>query len=326
MSAAEQAGGRFRILALDGGGIKGGYTASVLATLEETTGHSCQQSFDLIAGTSTGGILALGLGLGLSAKDICSFYADKGDDIFPLSGVAGRAGRALRQLVRPKHDAARLRAALASVFGDHTLGESKTRLVIPAYDVTEARVYLFKTAHHRYLQVDRELSAVDVAMATSAAPTFFAAAAIARTGAARYVDGGVWANCPAMVAVVEAVHFLGVAPQDIDLLSIGTTSAPFVVSARRSAGGLLRWGAALVELLMTSQVQGAQAQASLLAGGWHRINHVTTPGRFGLDRVESTAELIELGRSDAVKRATLDVVEQRFLNGTPVESFLPARR
>jgi hypothetical protein len=130
-----------------------------------------------------------------------------------------------------------------------------------------------------------------------------------------------------MVALTEAMHFLDVPASDVDILSIGTTSTPFVVSARRSAGGVLGWGAALVELLMTSQVQAVEAQASLLtSNGWHRINHVTGRGRFGLDKAENVPDLIELGRSDAVKRQHLDVVERRFLNGTPAQAFIPVVR
>jgi uncharacterized protein len=80
----------FRILSLDGGGIKGAFTASVLATLEEDTGKSVVDHFDLIAGTSTGGILAIGLGLGLSAREICDFYASKGPEIFPSTSLIQR--------------------------------------------------------------------------------------------------------------------------------------------------------------------------------------------------------------------------------------------
>jgi patatin-like phospholipase/acyl hydrolase len=315
----------FRILALDGGGIKGAYTASVLATLEETTSRACRDHFDLIAGTSTGGIIAIGLGLGLSARDLCKFYAERGNDIFPVSGVVGQRLRAARQLFRPKHDAMRLRSALMSAFGERKFGESTCRLVIPAYDMTESRVYLFKTAHHERFKFDVNLTAVDVALATAAAPTLFAAATILRAGDARYVDGGVWANSPALVALTEATHFLSVPPADVDILSIGTTSTPFVVSARRSAGGVVGWGASLIELLMTSQVQAVEAQASLLTNnGWHRINHVTGRGRFGLDKAENVRDLIELGRSDAIKRQHLQTIEHRFLNGTHIQPFIPA--
>jgi|NGEPerStandDraft_6_1074524.scaffolds.fasta_scaffold07929_2 patatin-like phospholipase/acyl hydrolase len=313
----------FRILALDGGGVKGAYAASVLATLEETTQCSCRDYFDLISGTSTGGIIALGLALGRTAREMCNFYAEYGDDIFPISGVAARAMQTTRQLVRPKHDATRLRAALKSVFEDRTLAESSCRLVIPAYDLTEGRVFLFKTGHHTRFRFDIGLTAVDVAMATSAAPTLFTPAMIRRGGHAQYIDGGVWANCPALVALTEAMHFLDAAPTDVDILSIGTTSQPFVVSRRRSAGGVLHWGSALIELIMTSQVQAVEAQASLLTeGGWHRINHITGRGRFGLDLAESTDDLIELGRSDAVKKANLSAVEKRFLNDTPAPPFV----
>jgi hypothetical protein len=175
--------------------------------------------------------------------------------------------------------------------------------------------------------VDLELSAVDVALATAAAPTFFAAANIRRTAGARYVDGGIWANCPALVGLTEAVHFLDIPPRSIDILSIGTTSHPFVVTAQVSASGLLGWSTALVELLMTSQVQATEAHAQLLtSGGWHRINHRTERGRFGLDKADRAPDLMELGRSDAVKRQHLDVVRQRFLNGTRAQPYLPVAK
>lgn len=81
----------FRILSLDGGGIKGAFGASVLATLEENTGCAIVDHFDLITGTSTGGIIALGLGLGLSARSIVDFYSEKGPTIFPSTSLTQRA-------------------------------------------------------------------------------------------------------------------------------------------------------------------------------------------------------------------------------------------
>lgn len=314
----------FRVLALDGGGIKGAYTASVLATLEEDTGCRAVEHFDLITGTSTGGIIAIGLGLGLTAREICDFYRLQGGDIFPLSGVVGSNLGTLRQLVRPKHDTDKLRVALDGIFGDRRFGGSRCRLVVPAYDVTEGRVFIFKTGHHPRFRYDVDLPAVDVAMATAAAPTYFGAVPVAGHQGATYVDGGVWANCPAMVALIEATQFLDIEPDDVDILSIGTTTAPLSVSRRRQIGGVIQWGAGLIELLMTSQVQAVLAQVALLTdGGLVRINHHTARGRFGLDKVESAGELIALGRSDAVKKSILDTVRARFLNGVPATSFTP---
>jgi uncharacterized protein len=124
----------FRILSLDGGGIKGAFTASVLATLEEDTGKSVVDHFDLIAGTSTGGILAIGLGLGLSAREICDFYASKGPEIFPSTSLIQRTSGFFRQLFGPKHSHSVLRSALEEVLGKRKFGESSCRLLIPTYD------------------------------------------------------------------------------------------------------------------------------------------------------------------------------------------------
>jgi hypothetical protein len=91
--------------------------------------------------------------------------------------------------------------------GDRALGEAKTRLVIPSYDVNTGKIYLFKTPHHQRHSHHTDLTAVDVALATSAAPTYFPAHTIP--------GRGLWANCPAMVGVVEALDFLGQAPEHI---------------------------------------------------------------------------------------------------------------
>ena len=120
----------YRILALDGGGIKGSFTAGVLAALEEDTGHRCVDHFDLIAGTSTGGIIAIGLGLGLSAVEILEFYTKHGPTIFPSTSLARRWSRVVRHWFQPKHSHHALRSALTQVFGERKFGESQRPLVI----------------------------------------------------------------------------------------------------------------------------------------------------------------------------------------------------
>src|SRR2546422_2504893 len=150
----------FRILSLDGGGIKGAFTASVLATLEQDTGKSVNGHFDLITGTSTGGIIALGLGLGIPAAEIRDFYADQGGTIFPTTGLVQRTAGFFRQIFGPKHSHETLRQALVGVFGDRRLGESKCRLVIPTYDAIAGRIFLLKTAHHERFKYDVDAPAV----------------------------------------------------------------------------------------------------------------------------------------------------------------------
>ncbi|MEO6811459.1 MAG: CBASS cGAMP-activated phospholipase [Isosphaeraceae bacterium] len=313
----------FRILSLDGGGIKGAFTASVLATLEEVTGKRVLDHFDLITGTSTGGIIAVGLGMGLSAGELREFYRSEGSAIFPSTGLTHRLRSNLRHLFRPKQSQETLRRAIARVLGDRKLGESQRPLVIPAYDAVGGRIYLFKTPHHAHFSYDFDSPAVDVAVATAAAPTYYSAFEFPRNGVS-YIDGGVWANCPVLVGLAEATNWLDAAPKDIDILSIGTTTEPFYISERRRLGGILSWNKGLVEIFMFAQVEAALAQANLITGGQvHRIDAVTLPGRFLMDDARAVDELIALGDMEARKRVNVDVVKERFLNGDFVPPFVP---
>ena len=234
---------RFRILSLDGGGIKGTFTASVLATMEEMSGKSIPEYFDLIVGTSTGGIVALALGLGLPAHQIRDLYVHDGPRIFHATGVRG----SFRRFFWAKHDSGRLRKALNGEFGARRLGESTTRLVIPSFNVVSGDVHLFKTSHHPRFKRDYLWKVKDVAMATSAAPTYFSIFHHEESGL-RLVDGGVWANNPVAVGVNEAIGVLGCTPDGIEVLSIGTTGAPFHVKPKKrhgraySVGGVVRSG------------------------------------------------------------------------------------
>jgi uncharacterized protein len=175
---------RFRILSLDGGGIKGTFTASVLSELERSTGRKIADHFDLIAGTSTGGIIALGLGLGIPAEQILQFYKEQGPKIFPNITAQQKLSLNIRHLWEPKYSAEQLREGLRGVFGEKRVKEAKCRLLIPAYDVVAGRVFMFKTRHHPRFIFDEEAFAVEIALATAAAPTFFKQATVsAHSGA-----------------------------------------------------------------------------------------------------------------------------------------------
>jgi len=223
---------RFQILSLDGGGIKGIFSAAVLAAIEEDLNTSVADHFDLIAGTSTGGIIALGLGLGLSARELVDFYLDEGPKIFRNWLGLGR----LRRWTRSKFRSGALEAALRKRFKEKLLGDSSRRLVIPAYNLGENDVYIFRTAHHSRLARDYKVPAWQVAMATSAAPTYFPC--VRSVDSLRLVDGGVWANNPTLVAVIEAHATLGVPLEHIRVFSLGTSDelARRRRSSRRRAG------------------------------------------------------------------------------------------
>jgi uncharacterized protein len=314
----------FRILSLDGGGIKGAFTASALTVLEQQTGCSALDHFDLITGTSTGGILALGIGLGFPAEKLMNFYQEHGPTIFPSTGLTVRTGF-FRQLFGPKHSHDVLRSKLQTILQDKKFGESKARLVIPTYDAIAGRIFIMKTAHHPRFTGDYKALAVDVALATSAAPTYFAAATFPEHQGASYVDGGVWANCPVMVGLVEAVSFLNQPLDQIDILSIGTTTEPFNI-AKQLRAGIVQWNTGIIDLMFEAQMEAATALAGLLVSGrLHRINVTTKPGQFSLDDAspKSIKDLIVLGRGEAMRKMNLEPVKARFLNGTKAAPFVP---
>jgi len=173
----------FRILALDGGGVKGTFAAAALATWEDRTGLKIVDHFDLIAGTSTGGILAIGLGLGLSAKDMLDFYRKRGPIIFPVTSLASKLTYFIRHLFSPKYSQETLlRELLVGYYrggAPSVLGDSKCRLLIPAYHAIAGKSHVFRTPHHHLLTGDTNIDAAHAALATAAAPTFFSAAIVA---------------------------------------------------------------------------------------------------------------------------------------------------
>lgn len=320
----------FRILALDGGGVKGAFTAAVLATWERLTGLRVVEHFDLIAGTSTGGIIALGLALGLSAEEILSFYEKKGSEIFPLTSVEASALLKIRHLFCPKHPQDKLRRELEVALDPEgkkpRMRDSRCRLVIPAYYVTGGSSHIFRTPHHPELTADTDTQTVDVAVATAAAPTYFKAAEITNTAVkSLYFDGGVWANSPVMAAIVEALTFIQVPVERLDVLSIGTTGEPFNAHAQQEAG-ILRWAKQIVRVLMSAQQEGSLRLAERLVTEprFLRINPVTVPGRYKLDDPNMIPELVSLGARAASDPRLLGQVKSRFLSGVhamPWETF-----
>lgn len=314
----------FRVLSIDGGGIRGMFPASFLARVEEGTGKRIVDHFDLIAGTSTGGIIAIGLGFGISPADILRFYRENGPAIFPGQNLVSRGRRWVRQLFRVAYSPEPLEGCLRKVFGDRRLGEARCRLIIPAFDAVRGDVHIYKTAHHERLRTDYRTKAWEVAMATASAPTYFPC--FTTSGGSSLVDGGIWANNPAMVALIDVLAVLKIPADQISMLSVGTTEAPVSVGRlKRTRGGKLLWASTAVELLMYGQSLAATNEASLLLGPerFLRVNPVVQPGRYPLDDIAAAEELIGLGESEARKIGVQ--VENTFLR-EPAVAFVPAHK
>jgi hypothetical protein len=306
-----------RILTIDGGGIKGVVPAAFLAEVEEALGESITHYFDLIAGTSTGGIIALGLGLGLSAAEILHFYEQLGPAIF----AGNRLGRALRQIGFAKYHSQSLRRALEATFGEKRLGESRTRLVIPALNLETGEVHIYKTAHHPRFEIDYKERAVEIALATAAAPAFFPTHRSSK--GMTLIDGGMWANNPTGLAVVEALGVLNWPREATRVLSLGCVTEPLHIGwARVFPLGLSYWAMKVADVFMTAQSFASLNTASVLLSHEQvlRISPSSEPRRFRLDRVSEIPSLRGLGASEA--RKALPRIRELFCQ-TQVEPFVP---
>jgi patatin-like phospholipase/acyl hydrolase len=286
----------FQILSLDGGGYRGLFSAAVLAAFEEDLGQPVVEHFDLVTGTSTGGIIALALGAGRSPREVIEFYETHGPRVFARSRL-----RRLKHPFRAKYPPGPLREALDTVFADLTLADSRVRLVIPSYSLTDDTVYLFKTAHNEKLRRDWKVPMTDVAMATSVAPTYFPSFEFDHQ---RLVDGGVWANNPTVVGIAEAVSMCGASLDRIRVFSLGTTSDLKARDRRLSRGGLVNWARAGSDVLLRGQSIAACNTAIHLIGEERllRVDPVVPPRLLRLDGVNPD-ELI--GRARAESRRCL---------------------
>lgn len=223
----------FKILCIDGGGIKGLYAATLLSRFEEWNKCLLSDHFDMICGTSTGGIITLGISQRIPMSNICDFYKNYGPEIFNeacrpklLFGVYRKVRDKIRQTIfRGKFSNKALRRALEAVFQDKTIGDSHNLLCIPSYSYSYAQNRVFKFDHlEGTLNCDNNKSCVDIALATSAAPTYFPLCDI---GSEQFIDGGVWANNPTLVGLIEALtYFVGKEKEynEIQVLSIGCIS------------------------------------------------------------------------------------------------------
>lgn len=279
----------FRILSIDGGGIRGIFPAAFLAGLEDRYlhGKSVARYFDLIAGTSTGGIIALGLSAGYKASELRDLYIFRGSEIFPpiQSGLFGEAERQIRmisQFFKFRFDRKALDRILFEKFGNRKLFEAHTRLCIPSFEGHYGEVYIFKTPHHPDFQKDKKELYTKVAAATSAAPAFFQPL---KDGAYTFIDGGVWANNPIMIALVDILTCFSIPRERVSILSLGCGDTHYVVDNRKiSRGGFWYWRD-IIYAAMKLQSNNALGQAGLLIGANKivRANPPPTEEKIHLD-------------------------------------------
>lgn len=287
----------YRILSLDGGGIRGLLTCRLLVELDQ-----CYPGFlgkvDLFAGTSTGGILALGLAAGYSPDEMADIYLKKGSLIF-TKGFWDRLGD-IDRFFNSDYDNKALRAALVDKFGEEgTLGQLNKKVLISSFLLDNdapwrktkgkkkqpaVRSWKPKFFHNYDTEDpddnDCDANAVEVALHTSAAPTFFPL----HQG---YTDGGVVANNPSMCALAQAVD-TKTGQQKLDnivLLSVGTGATPKYLTGMNERWGYLKWAPSLLSIMMDGVSGVADFQCAKLLNERYRRVNINFTRDIGLDDV-----------------------------------------
>lgn len=299
----------FHILALSGGGFRGLYTATVLKHLEETLGMPLANRFDLICGTSTGGLLALGLAANIPAPELQTMFERDGKRIFGSRSVVRRV---LSKFIIAKHSSAGLRSVLEERFRGITLGDLQHRVLIPAVNYSTGKGQFFKTPHAPAFGIDHRRRLVDIGLATSAAPTYFPLHRVEDEGV--FADGGLVGNSPGLFGLHEAREVLQVpSTTTIRVLAIGTMTLG--ATLRGSAfldRGIGLWGAKVFDLVISAQENAVDSMLKhRLSTNYVRIDDPATPDQSkdisSLDHVSPGAiDVLTSRGTQAARRALGD--------------------
>lgn len=253
----------FRILSIDGGGIRGIYPAHILRCIEERLQINLLESFDMIAGTSTGSIIAAGIAVGVPAADIVKMYKQHGAEIFRRKSFLF-PGRSIQPIFESVYDAQCLENVLSEVFKDKTLGGIKIPLLIPSTDIGNGCVHVLKSSYSKEFTRDNNVLLKDAILASCSAPTYFDPH---RLNEYLLADGGLWANNPALAATIDAQKRLGAAQDDIQILSIGTGHSKTIYGTNVSR----KWGLIngwkhkeLISFILSLQSQSALNYLNLM--------------------------------------------------------------
>ncbi len=275
-----------KVLSLNGGGVRGLYTITLLANLEaliekreKRENVKIGEYFDLIAGTSIGGILALGLASGKSARELQDAFEANAQKIFPTKRFKKKQWWNL--LRRSIYDSEPLYETVKNMIAEDLKFEDlKTRVMITSVNLSTGKPKFFKTPHNPNFTFDREIRLIDAAMATSAAPTYFKPHYIEKLGH-YFADGGLVANNPSFVGIREVLidmknDFPNAKPEDVHVLNIGTLSedycvSPAVLSKNCGKGYLSLWNMG-ERIVLTTMTANQHLQRFMLLREFKALN------------------------------------------------------
>ena len=289
--------GTFHILALDGGGTRGIYTAQLLAKIEQAFGINIKTCFDLIAGTSTGAIIAGAAVSDIPMRDIVELFETETPHIF-------RRRWYRVPLFLSKYPSEQLAEVIAKHIPATPLGEIATPLMLTSSEITKSEAHIFRSNYEsrdsEIVPRNKGVCLRDAILASCAAPTFFAPKSVDNLLLA---DGCLWANNPSAIAAAEALSVFRKDPQQIRMLSIGTGHSVNMYQQRRGWGFFTGWGGAkLTSYVMTLQAQAsAQTAKLLLKGNYLRVNPEID--RWEIDTLTQLENLKTLAERDFEKQA-----------------------
>ena len=323
---------QFNILCLSGGGFRGLYTVKVLAEIEKSLGDNRRiaQCFNLISGTSIGGIIAIAIALEIPAVEIVEKFKLYGTKIFPprpwfmswirkIPCMGGTHRLDFLYSHRSIYNNDALHSLVSDFFGEKVIGDLDKCLLIPTVNYSTGKPQIFKTPHHKNFIKDHSLKLTDIALATSAAPWYFPTYKIEDVGA--YVDGGLYANDPSLLALHEAQHFLNQSINDINLLSVGTMTTKIARRTDKKLNmGLWHWKDDLFGLVSSAQEQVTNFQLKhILKNQYHKIDSNVSAANaeiIGLDKAGDDA--IEILESEGYSAAQYFIgqpsLRKRFLD------------
>jgi hypothetical protein len=299
LEGAKQGQPTFHVLALSGGGYRALYSATILRQLEEVLGQSIARHFDLICGTSAGGLLAMGLAAEIPASTLQAMFEDHGERIFNTRNFWRKC---TGFFFRAKHSNAGLREVLIETFRDQTIGDLRHRVLVPSVNYSTGRGQFFKTPHHPTFELDHKMSLVDVAMATSAAPVYFP---IVRNPRGAFVDGGLVGNAPGLFGLHEVKTFLAPAQEaKIRVLSIGTmTNGATMPGAAKLDRGFFQWRESLFNLVISAQESSVD----------YMLKQSLRDDYLSLDEKPTPEQSIDVEKLDSVSVAATNTLKDRAM-------------
>lgn len=288
-----------KVLCIDGGGIRGIIPAMILAEIEERTGKPISELFDFMAGTSTGGILSLGLTLPgeggkpkYTANDLVKLYQDYGSKIF--SKDTWKRIRSMGGTIDEKYSQEGIEWVLHKYFADAELKDVLTDVLITSYDLETRRPFFFKSMKAKE-NPDRNHPIWQAARATSAAPTYFEPLKVTTDDVLTYyslVDGGLYANNPAMCAYAE-VNKMGW--KDMTFVSLGTgeMSAQTIPHDKAKNWGVMEWIKPLIDVMMDGNSDTVAYQLQTIMGvlpdsEYFRLQAKLTKDASAMDNVKTS--------------------------------------